>query len=226
MSAIISLTTIPDRIGRIGPTIESLVAQELPVYLWAVKKISRSDTVLETVPNFPGAIVEVVEDRGPITKLLPALEIGVRTIITADDDMIYGDGWAVGLLNWSRKLPGAVVCYRGRILCDGKYSGSKLVRHYGIKEPVSVDIATGVYGALYWADMFDDSICGEWQRMPTNDDLVIAAHLKKRGTKRYVVPSKCRINHTEIQHIEPLFKVNRRKGDEPNDRGVKRLGLG
>ena len=33
---VISLTTIPDRIDHIEPTIKSLLAQGLPVYVWAV----------------------------------------------------------------------------------------------------------------------------------------------------------------------------------------------
>ena len=50
MSAIISLTTIPSRIERIGPALESLTAQGLPVYLWAVAKIARSPVTLKAAP--------------------------------------------------------------------------------------------------------------------------------------------------------------------------------
>jgi hypothetical protein len=38
---VISLTTIPDRIDHIAPTVTSLLAQGLPVYVWAVAKIER-----------------------------------------------------------------------------------------------------------------------------------------------------------------------------------------
>lgn len=224
MNAVISLTTIPDRIERIGPCLESLVAQGLPVYLWAVRKVARSETRMERAPQFPGVCVEVVEDCGPITKLLPALGRGFDVILTADDDCIYGEGWADSLLAWADKLDGALG-YRGRRLNDGRYAGSAVVQHNRITKPRRVDIVTGVYGALYRREHFDTSIYDEWRLWPTNDDLVITAHLQRRGVARYVVPGKCRIHHTELQRVVPLFRVNRRKGDKRNDEGVKKLGI-
>lgn len=224
MKAVISLTTIPDRIGRIAPVVASLVAQGLPVYVWAVAKIARSETRMERVPQFDGANVEVVADRGPLTKLLPALERGFDVILPADDDCIYGEGWAAGLLAWADKLDGAMG-YRGRVLKDGHYSGSATVQYKRITKPQRVDIITGVYGALYRREFFDTSIHDEWKLWPTNDDLVITAHLQRRGVARYVVPGKCKLHHTELQRVAPLFRINRRKGDKRNDRGVKELGI-
>ena len=114
MTAVISLTTIPDRINSIGACIRSLASQGLPVYLWAVDKIARSDTRLGDFPAFLDKYkvkVEVVPDYGPITKLLPALRLVADIIITADDDCLYGKGWAKGLLHWSEKLPKAALGY-------------------------------------------------------------------------------------------------------------------
>lgn len=226
MSTIISLATIPSRIEHIKPCIQSLIAQGLPVYLWAVEKIERSDVRLKRIPPFLADInVEIVEDRGPITKLLPALERGFNTIIIADDDCEYGKGWAVGLLNWAKKLPNAALGYRGRILTGKGYRRSQLIKKSHIKKPASVDIITAVEGALYHAKMFDAAIYDEWQYWPTNDDLVIAAHLKRRNVMRYVIPSKHTFRPLKIQHITPLFDVNRTKADSHNDRGLAVLGL-
>jgi hypothetical protein len=224
VKAVISLTTIPDRIGRIGPVVASLVAQGLPVYVWAVAKVARSETRLTRVPSFPGASVEVVADRGPLTKLLPALERGFDVILTADDDVLYGAGWAAGLLEWADLLDGALG-YRGRVLRDGHYSGSELVQYRRTDKPRRVDIVTGVFGALYRREMFAASIHDEWKRWPTNDDLVITAHLQRRGIPRYVVPGKWSREMTETQKVAPLHRINRRKGDKRNDRGIAELGI-
>jgi len=227
MNAIISLTTIPSRIEYIGLCLQSLVAQGLPVYLWAVEKIERSDMRLKHIPLFlvdTCIHVEIVEDRGPITKLLPALERGFDTIITADDDCTYDKDWARGLLTWAEKLPNAALGYRGRILTGRGYLQSRLVLKSRIKNPISVDIITGVEGALYHAKMFDKNIYDEWRCWPINDDLVISAHLKRRGITRYVIPSKCIIRNQKVRYITPLFEANTQAASR-NDEGLIVLGL-
>lgn len=227
MNAVISLTTIPDRIDHIAPTVTSLLAQGLPVYVWAVTKIERSGTRLERVPdwlNRSAARVEVVADCGPITKLLPALR-RFDTVITADDDCIYGPGWAKTLLEWRERLPGVALGYRGRVLTGKGYTGTRLIQHRRIDAAHWVDIITGVYGGLYERAMFDDGIYEEWRAWPTNDDLVIAAHLKRRGVTSCIVPWAGRVAQTETQNRTPLYRVNRRKGDRRNDRGLRVLGL-
>jgi len=227
VSPIISLTTIPDRIEHIEPCIRSLVAQGFPVHLWAVEKIARSETVLGELPAFladADVHVEIVPDCGPITKLLPALRAGYDIILTADDDCVYGEGWARKLLVWSRRLPGVAVGYRGRILNSKSYRSSRLVLKSRIKKPVKVDVITGVHGALYKATMFDDGIYAEWKRWAINDDLLIAAHLKRRRVQRYIVPAAVKITDCQSRRIEPLFKANTRH-ELLNDQGIALLGL-
>ena len=227
MNPIISLTTIPDRIERIEPCIKSLSKQGIQVYLWAVEKIERSETVLGELPKFLaeyGVNVQIVPDCGPITKLLPALAMGADTILTADDDCVYGRGWAQKLLIWSRKHPAAAIGYRGRILTGNGYRDSRLVLKSRVKKATKVDIITGVHGALYKAEMFDDGIFEEWKRWPMNDDLLIAAHLKRRGVIRYVVPAVVKITDSKARTICPLFGFNT-KAATLNDEGLRALGL-
>jgi len=228
MSIVISITTIPDRIELIEGCIKSLVQQELPVYLWAVEKIARSDTVLKRIPPFLGKLgvhVKIVEDEGPITKLLPALRAGFDTILTADDDCTYDERWAPGLIAWSKKLPGAAIGYRGRRLLIGKgYKNSHLVLKSRITKPVLVHVITAVYGALYKKEFFDDGIFEEYKLWPMNDDLVISAHLKRRKVPRYVVPVGTKIVDCKTRNIAPLFGFNT-QGVRHNDKGLKVLGL-
>lgn len=227
MSTVISLTTIPDRIEHIEPCIRSLVAQGLPVYLWAVEKIARSETILGDLPAFladAGVHVEIVPDCGPITKLLPALRAGFDVILTADDDCTYDERWAPGLLAWSEEYPEAALGLRGRVLRSSRYRDSHLVLKSRIKAPVEVTIITGVHGALYRATMFDEGIYTEWERWPANDDLVIAAHLKRRGVQRIVVPVGVKIRDCRARYIQPLFGFNT-QAVRMNDEGVALLGL-
>lgn len=227
-SPIISLTTIPDRIDYIEPCVRSLLAQGFPVYIWAVRKIPRSSTVLTKLPSWLKecqAIVEFVEDVGPITKLLPALERGFKVIITADDDRVYGKDWARKLLWWAGNKPRCAIALRGRILTGKGYGGTKLVVHNKLRKPRRVDIITGVRGAVYRSEFFDEGIYREWKRCSTNDDLVIAAHFKRRRIRSLVVPVHVRIRSLKLQHVMPLFKVNRSKDDKVNTKWLKVLGL-
>jgi len=227
MSIIISITTIPDRIEHIERCLKSLVKQKLPVYLWAVEKIARSDTVLDRIPPFVhklGVQVNVVPDEGPITKLLPALRGGFNTILTADDDCTYDTRWAAGLLAWSKKFPAAAIGLRGRRLTGKVYKDSHLVLKSRITKPVLVHVITAVYGALYKRAFFDDGIFEEYKLWPMNDDLVISAHLKRRKVPRYVVPVGTKIVDCKTRNIAPLFGFNT-LGVRHNDKGLKVLGL-
>jgi len=230
VKAVISVTTIPDRIEHIEPCLESLVVQELPVYLWVVPRIARSDTRLERVPKFPGVNVEMVEDRGPITKLLPALEREFDVILTADDDHIYGETWANGLLEWAENLPEAALGYGGKILDNNDYSKCSMIAP-GAGRLQRADVLWGVYGVLYRRSMFDSGIFEEWKRWPTNDDLIITAHLKRRGVSRWVIPEPHSVRrYGRVSKIVPLWHINsgreKPQRHERDNEGLRVLGLG
>ena len=224
MSAIISLTTIPDRIKHIEPCIRSLVAQGLPVYLWAVEKIARSETRLGKLPSFladAGVHVEVVEDCGPITKLLPALRRGFETILTADDDRVYGDGWARDLLAWSNELPDAALGYRGRLFGKARtYEKSRVI--WAPKRPTQVELITNCRGGLYRSCFFAASFFEEWRQWPRNDDIVISAHLQRRGIPIVIIPCHFRTKRTKAYNIRPLFGQNAHHR-RLNDEGLRRM---
>src|SRR6056297_1724023 len=124
--AIISLTTIPSRLKHgIRPTLESLSKQGYEVYLWIPKVFKRNNVAFDgKIPKYIkklGINCEVVEDRGSITKLYPALSLKDHLIITADDDIIYPKGWADGLISAYYTAPNICYCYRGRIFREGTY---------------------------------------------------------------------------------------------------------
>ncbi|MFA7177601.1 MAG: hypothetical protein WC114_10160 [Smithellaceae bacterium] len=220
MTAIISLTTMPERGPRIEPVLDSLLAQGLPVFLWLPTVVTRTGSTWGKVPEFFDKVHwEFVDDMGPATKLLPALKAGFDTVLTADDDHVYGAGWAKGLLDWSEKRPDAALGYRGRRLKRNEgYTGSKCVKNP--REPVPVDLITGVRGALYNREFFDPSIFDEWKACPSNDDIAFSAHLTRRGVPMLVIPRHCEMTKQSQWSSKPVFKVNR---GAVNDKAVRKL---
>lgn len=226
MSAIISMTTIPSRLPHIGPCVKSLLQQGLPVYVWIPQKVVRTGDVFDGhIPGFLGGCeVEIVEDRGSATKLLPALDIA-DTIITADDDVVYGRGWANNLVMWHQhsQLVDTALGYRGRVFQreSREYNNTALL--VAKKYLLEVDIITGTWGALYDADWFGDGLAAEVEAYRWNDDLVINKHLEDRGIDRVLVPipNGCTIMPLDgVHQIDSLWAENQQR----NDTGLEAVG--
>ena len=208
MRACISLTTTPARKHEIEPVLDSLIAQGLPVCLWVPRTFSRTGEDFGEWPDFFSKVNAVaVNDEGPITKLLPALRAGYDVVLTADDDMIYGPGWAAGLLACAEANPHAAIVYRGRQIDEGgRYKQARPV--IGVDEPVN--FVTGVYGALYRRKHFDPRIFVEWMDCPSNDDVVISAHLLRRGVPVKVATPAPQVEATIATETAPLYPGNNR----------------
>lgn len=226
MSAVISMTTLPSRINYLEQCVKSLMAQGPPVYMWLPRYVERIGAGFDEVPGFLQELdvyVEIVEDQGPATKLLPALK-RFDTVLTADDDHVYGKGWADGLLTWAKKRPDAALGYRGRLfgpsLC---YNKSRVIKRP--KNPMMVDLITGVEGALYRRELFSDSIFEEWQECPHNDDIVFSSHLWRRDVPMLVIPGSCEIRGMDSDRIDPLYAENVH-GKRLNDDGLRKCYQG
>lgn len=221
MKPVISLTTIPSRIEHITPCLTSLLSQGLPVYLWVPAVCTRTGDKLKRIPPLIediGAIINIVDDMGPITKLLPALKAGHQHIITADDDHIYGKGWAKGLMKWAKRLPGSVVCYRGRIFGkDRTYKKSRAIT----RVHRLADMVTTISGVFYDSRFFSKSIFEEWKEWPMNDDIVVSGHLRQHDIPIEVVPfpKGAGLKRLHCMHTQPLYKIN----PSINDEGLAKL---
>lgn len=93
---VITLTAIPPRFAHLGPTLDSLLAQDLPapVELWLPRRYRRFPDWDGTLPGVPPgvAIRRCETDYGPATKVLPAaLERRGQAVdlLFADDDAVY-----------------------------------------------------------------------------------------------------------------------------------------
>lgn len=96
---VISLTTIPDRINHMAPTLASLLTQshrvdEIQINLPYVSRRGQQYIIPEWLSGLKHVKVRRCnKDWGPSTKLLPTLqdESNQTCIIVVDDDMIYGN---------------------------------------------------------------------------------------------------------------------------------------
>lgn len=98
---IITLTSIPPRFGHLGPTLASLLAQDLPaaeIVLTIPQHYRRFPDWDGSLPSVPKGVTlrRCAEDHGPATKLLPTLGhyAGQAVdILFCDDDSLYAPGW-------------------------------------------------------------------------------------------------------------------------------------
>lgn len=211
MKNIISLTTIPSRIKYIKPCIDRLLRQNLPIYLWLSSEYNRIDGKV-IVPEFlknSKIKINYVKDRGSITKLYPALRMSnVDCIITADDDVLYPDGWAEGLLNYSNKYKDSVIAYRGRhIKKNITYKKCKIV--YKPQEVTKVNFLTGSFGVLYKKEFFSDKFI-DADYFTTVDDIDISVELKKNNVDIKIIPTENDIVNTALEYRknDMLWKKN------------------
>ena len=141
----VALTSIPPRLPRIGPVLESLLAQRpapARVLLCLPHRWQRFPGVV-SLPALPagGELIRVEEDLGPATKALgaaPLLAGRHRRLIWCDDDWLMPPGWAAALLGAQR--PGEAVAASGFAVARLKRQGSA--------RPGFTDIAQGFSGVL------------------------------------------------------------------------------
>mgnify|MGYP001089353844 CR=1 FL=1 len=121
MRHVITLSTIPPRFARIGPTLRSLIRQQArpeAVELYVPRSYRRFPQWGGALPEVPEGvtIVRVDEDLGPATKVLPAARAyrgqGVA-LIYGDDDRVFSPGWTRTCLELRKDHPGTAICGAG-----------------------------------------------------------------------------------------------------------------
>ncbi|MEP2978857.1 MAG: glycosyltransferase family 2 protein [Lentilitoribacter sp.] len=123
MPVIISLSTIPSRFDKIGPTLESLLAQSAKIdeiRLYIPKSYLRfSDYDGNALPIIPKGITLIRPDKddGPASKVInclvdPTLDADTH-IIFCDDDRIYDEDWAQKRLDQSVQHPDCAITGSG-----------------------------------------------------------------------------------------------------------------
>ena len=98
---IVTLSTIPPRFDLLAPTLNSLLAQKLPVQqilLYIPQRYRRFPDWDGTLPEVPAGVTirRCEHDLGPATKVLPATRDFADQdvdILFCDDDKLYDPGW-------------------------------------------------------------------------------------------------------------------------------------
>jgi len=204
LSVVVSLTTIPNRINKILPTLKSLTDQTVSptvIYL-AIPEHSKRENKPYIIPNFISeckniTIISSAMDYGPITKLLPALikeKKSPNTIIIAvDDDNIYPKNFVETFCNEHLKNPKQALTLCGRNLTsDLKWPiNQKSLKGTYIKTPTPIEIAMGCGGIMVKPEFFEDNFT-LYSNVPEEaiyvDDIWINGHLAKNKVQRYVIP--------------------------------------
>jgi hypothetical protein len=199
---VVSLSTIPSRIGFILPAIRSLFDQTLPparVILAVPGHSFRENRPYRIPPQLLAVegltVVRAERDWGPATKLLAALRLyrdsPDQRIVYVDDDNIYPRTMLETLVRHADQRPGAAIALRGwRAPASLRFKDVEIVFGSAIGSPQRVDVVTGCGGVLVQPRFFDDDAFALQDRSHAfyTDDVWLSGHLARRGVPAFVVP--------------------------------------
>ena len=200
---VVSLTTVPSRIARILPALNSLLDQTvIPDRIFvALPSHSTRERTGYVVPDELHAnprvtVLPSCRDWGPATKVIPALlrmaDTPDAAILAVDDDNVYPRTFVETFRRFATLLPDAALSLRGYAVPTSRrwrdcreFPGTK------ITAPARTDIVQGCGGILVRPRFFDADFL-DYAAAPSEaffvDDIWISGHLARRGIARYVVP--------------------------------------
>ncbi|HST30514.1 MAG TPA: glycosyltransferase [Chthoniobacterales bacterium] len=203
---IASLTTLPDRIANLEPTIRSLLKQTRPPdeIVLAIPQCSIRQEIDYEVPSylegFPRVrILRCDKDWGPATKFIPIIQEelaagrGETLIMVVDDDRVYPRDALEIFLHYHQQTPDAALCFRGALIPRNLvWFMPKVFRASQIREVKRVAVITGTASYLIQPRFFDSALW-DYSNAPASafymDDIWISAQLDRRDIDKYVVPA-------------------------------------
>jgi len=213
---IVSLSTVPDRINNLKPTIRSLLKQTRPPdeIVLAIPEFSVREQRPYVVPKYLSRLPRVrvlhcAEDWGPATKFIGAIQDELAAgrenslIMVVDDDRLYPRDALETYLYYSEQLPNAALCFRGAAMPSTlDWDDAKMIRASELREPRPVAVITGCGSYLIQPRFFDESLWN-YSAAPQVafdiDDIWISGWLSRRGVKRYVVPASAMMRSVSRQ---------------------------
>src|SRR5947207_3869548 len=213
---IASLSTVPDRINNLRPTIQSLLKQTRPPdeIVLAIPEFSVREHRPYVVPKYISRLPRVrvlhcAEDWGPATKFIGAIQDELAAgrenslIMVVDDDRLYPRDALETYLYYSEQLPNAALCFRGAAMPSTlDWDDAKMIRASELREPRPVAVITGCGSYLIQPRFFDESLW-DYSVAPQVafhiDDIWISGWLSRRGVKRYVVPASAMMQSVRRQ---------------------------
>jgi hypothetical protein len=203
---IASLSTLPDRIFHLEPTVRCLLDQTRPPdeIVIAVPEYSRRQRRRYVVPQYLRKLPRVrilrcETDWGPATKFIPVVQAELATgrpdtlIMVIDDDRLYPLDAVETYLFYHRQLPNAALCFRGAPMpTDLKWRKPKITRGDRLREPQKMAVVTGCGSYLIQPRFFDERLW-DYSNAPDGafymDDIWISGCLDRRGVEKYIVPT-------------------------------------
>jgi hypothetical protein len=176
------MTTTPMRISKIEPVLNSILTQTVPpskIYIHIPHVFKREENLSYEIPDFISnndkIIVNRCEDMGPITKILPIVDIledSESLFVSVDDDIIYHSTMIETLLENYRKRGGDCVITGTTHFDD-------------IESPITQ--VSGYSGVLYkkkFLNDFDKSTI-ENSDCKYVDDITLSHHVNKQSIPIY-----------------------------------------
>jgi hypothetical protein len=203
---IASLTTLPDRIFNLEPTVRCLLNQtRLPdEIVLSIPEFSVRQKRPYSVPKYLSElstlrILRCKADWGPATKFIPLVQEELAAgrmntlIMVVDDDRIYPRDALETYLHYHEQFPNAALCFRGGPMPRNFYWFlPKLFLGSRLREAKRVAVITGC-GSYLIQPRFFDSALWNYSDAPTGafymDDIWISGNLDRRGVEKYVVPA-------------------------------------
>src|SRR6266403_4655729 len=203
---IVSLSTVPDRINNLRPTIRSVLKQRHPPdeIVLAIPEFSireqRPYAVPKHLSRWPRLrVLHCRRDWGPATKFIRivreelAAGRGNTLIMVVDDDPIYPRDALETYLHYNEQLPDAALCFRGAAMPQNlDWRSAKMICASELRQPQPAAVITGCGSYLIQPRFFDESLW-DYSNAPYGafymDDIWISGWLSRRGMERYVVPA-------------------------------------
>lgn len=203
---IASLSTVPDRISNLGPTIRSLLKQTRPPdeIVLAIPEFSVRERRPYVVPKYISRLPRVrvlhcPTDWGPATKFIGAIQDELATgrentlIMVVDDDRLYPRDALETYLHYSEQLPDAALCFRGAVMPRTlDWRDARMIKASELRQPEAVAVITGCGSYLIQPRFFDESLW-DYSQAPQGaffmDDIWVSGCLTRRKVQRYVVPA-------------------------------------
>jgi len=210
MRVVGSLTTLPKRIDKIGPTIQSILNQshKLDVLYLNIPHFTQKGEKY-VIPHFISKLnhqniikINRCKDYGAITKIIPTLqqETDSNTIIlTFDDDVEYGNNIVEKLVDAIKKYPDACVGMSGWIVGDFPFQ-LELVKN----ENREVDWLQGTHCVAYRRRFLNVEELLGYPFFKKHDDHIISWNITKNGSKKYVIDGFDIKEREDVRRIDSI----------------------
>jgi len=203
---IAALSTLPDRIVNLEPTIQCLLEQTRPPdeIVIQVPEFSRRQHKRYVIPEYLEQLPRVRilrcdTDWGPATKFIPIVQSELAAgrpdtlIMIVDDDRVYPLDALETYLCYHHELPDATLTFRGAPMpSDLKWFKPKITHGDRLREPQKVAVVTGC-GSYFIQPRFFDERLWDYSSAPDGafymDDIWISGCLDRRGVEKYIVPT-------------------------------------